>query len=416
VRKSKLLSALALIIIILVLLNTTACVKNSKSGKSNEEKQKLNAYIDVKDRATLDVIRTFFDDYKKEKKNVEISFNSPLGENKLEEDIVKGNVDVLVVSREKIIELSKKGLLKEMGDFYSKNKITDKYYNILGAYGRVGDKYFGVGVMPSTIETIYNPEAFNKLNIEPPEDMYGLLETLKKLSALGAKVPVLLSEEIEIKNIATAAIMSNTADMNQIETVFGCSNEGYSKLQLQPVFDTLNSLVKQGYIKEETFETATEGTIKRVITGDVPMMIAASNITKEMKDSKLSVLKDYNISKTKNNIPVIVNAVVSTSANTKNEEAVNELLEFMYNEKTQKKLAESGYVTANKAVNDEVWKEGPQKDIAEHLKKADSNSIFYLHNFPEKLHPYLESAVVNILKGKYTGKEWEEMINKACKQ
>ena len=34
--------------------------------------------------------------------------------------------------------------------------------------------------------------------------------------------------------------------------------EGYSKLQLQPVFDTLNRLVKEGYLNEDSFEVATD--------------------------------------------------------------------------------------------------------------------------------------------------------------
>lgn len=411
-RKPKLQSVVALLLLTLTTFSNIACAAKSKSS---EEKQKINAYIDVKDRSTLDIIRTLLDDYKKEKNNIEIVFNSPLGDNKLEEDIVKGGIDLIVASRERMIELSKKGLLKEMGDFYSKNKINEKHYNILGAYGRIGDKYFGVGLMPSTIETIYNPEAFKKLNITTPENITGLMETLKKLNNAGIKVPVLMPEGIDVKNIPTAVIMSNTMDMTKIEEAFGANCEGYSKLPIQSVFDNLNSIVKRGYIKEESFEPATDTTIKRVISGDIPMMIATSTITKEMKDAKLEVVKEYNISKTKNNIPVIANAVVTTPANSKNEEAVNDLLDAIYGEETQKKMAKMGYVTSSKDVNKEVWKEGANKDIAEHLEKADSNSIFYLHNFPQEFQPHLESATINILKGKYTGKEWNEIRSKACK-
>lgn len=414
-RKPKLLSIISLILINVMILSNTAC--NNKAKKT-EEKQKINAHIDIKDRETLDVIRTLFDDYKKEKKNTELVFNSPLGGDKLEEDIVKGNIDILVVSRDKMIELSKKGLLKEMGDFYSKNKINEKYYNISAAYGRIGDKYFGVSLMPNTIEAIYNPEALKKLNIDPPTNIQGLMDTLKKLAGANIKVPVLLPEGIDVKNIPTAVIMSNTIDMTKVEEAYGCKSDGYSKLQMQAVFDTLHSIVSQGYIKEESFEVATESTIKRAIAGDIPMFIATSSFTKEIKEEKevkLEVVKDYNISETKNNIPVISNGVLSTPANTKNEEAVNDLLDYIYGEETQKKLTKLGYVTASKDVNKEAWKEGPQKDIADHLEKADSNSIFYLDNFPADFHPHLETATINILKGKYNGKEWSEILEKACK-
>ena len=102
-------------------------------------------------------------------------------------------------------------------------------------------------------------------------------------------------------------------------------------------------------------------------------------------------------------------------ANSKNEETVNNIIGFIYEDKMQEKLADMGYVTGNKKVNKKKWLSGPNKDISQHLEEADAESIFYLHNFPNQFKPNLESAVISILQGKYTGREWEELVNKSAK-
>lgn len=436
----KTVSVLFLVCSFLIMNTSTAC--SSKSKKS-EEKQKISVYIDIKDRNTLDLIRTFLDEYKKEKPNVEVSMNNPLGGSKLEEDIVKGSIDMLFIPRNMMLDLSKKGLLSDMGQFYAKNKISDKYYNIVAAYGRSGDKYYGIGLMPFSIEAIYNTQALKKMNLAAPQNFNDLMAIFRQFNTTGNKVPVLLGDGIDIRNAAAAITFGNSVDTGQVEKAYGKDSSNYSQINLQPMFDMLNTLVKQGSLTENTFEIAGDGAVKRLMTGDVPLIIAMSSVTKDLKNAgstgeksgsagssvgtgetgsssttspqNLEVLKSYDISKTKNNIPVLVNAVISMPANTKNEEAVNDLLSFIYGESAQKKLAEMGYITANKSVNTKMWKTGMNKDIAEHLQKADSNSIFYLYEFPDKFQTYMETAVINILKGKYTGNEWKDIVDKSSK-
>lgn len=403
---------MCIISIIIFMANITGCAKKSKVS---EEKEKINVYIDIKDKDNLEVIRSILDEYKKENKDTELVLNSLLVDNKLEEDLVEGKIDLLIIPREKMIALSKKGLLSDMDQVHTSHKLNERYYNITASYGRIGDKYFGLALMPSIIEAIYNPEALKKLNMETPKDIKELLATIKKINGSGNKIPVKLPEDIDIKQLPAAVFFSNLADMEKIEETYGSSKEGYSKLQLQPVFDTLNRLVKEGYLNEDSFEVATDGTIDRLINGDIPLVIADSSITKDIKDSKLEVVKEYSITDTKNKVPVISSGLVCIPANSKNEETVNNIIGFIYEDKMQEKLADMGYVTGNKKVNKKKWLSGPNKDISQHLEEADAESIFYLHNFPNQFKPNLESAVISILQGKYTGREWEELVNKSAK-
>lgn len=405
-------TSICIITIIVFISSITGCAKKTKAS---EEKKKINVYIDLKDKDNLEIIRSILDEYKKDNKDTELVLNNLLVDNKLEEDLIQGKIDLLIISREKMISLSQKGLLSDMAPVHSNNKMDEKYYNIIGSCGRIGDKYFGLGLMPSSIEIIYNPEGLKKSNMEEPKDIKEALEAIKKLNASGTKIPVKLPEEIDIKQLPAAFVFTNVADMEKIQESYGSSKEGYSKLQLQPVFDAIHKLVKDGYLNGDTLEVATDSTIDRLINGDVPLIIADSSISKKIKDSKLQVVKEYNTADGKIKTPVICSGLLCIPANTKNEEAVNGIIGFMFEEKMQEKLGDMGYITANKEVNNKKLTSGPNKDMAQHLEEADADSIFYLNNFPEEFKPNLESAVINILEGKYTGKEWEEIINKSTK-
>ncbi len=54
---------------------------------------------------------------------------------------------------------------------YEKNNITKDYYNVFNSYGRFKDKYYGLPIIPYTIEVLYNTEALNKLKIEEPKNI-----------------------------------------------------------------------------------------------------------------------------------------------------------------------------------------------------------------------------------------------------
>jgi len=413
-RKAFYKATISIISIIIFMVNTTGCAKKEKL-KSSEEKQKINLYIDLKDKESLEIIRSVLDEFNKENNDKELIINNLAVDNKLEEDLIQGKLDMIIVCRKKMLTLSQKGLLSDMAPVHSNIKINEKYYNITSSYGRIGDKYFGIGLMPSSIEILYNTEALKKLNLEPPKNIKEAMEIVKKLNAAETKIPVKLPEEIDIKLLPAAFIFTNVANMEKVQEAYGASKEGYLKLQLQPVFDALNTLIKDGYANADTFEVATDSTVERLINGDIPIMVADSTVSKKLKDSKVEVVKEFTMDDKKIKNPVICSGLVCIPANSKNEETVNDIIKFIFDDKTQEKLADMGYITTNKEVNKKKWTESPNKDIALHLEEADADSIFFLHNFPEEFEPNLESAVINILEGKYTGKEWEEIVNKSTK-
>lgn len=392
-------------------LNAASC---AKKNQSSNEKKKINIYVDVKDKYSLDIVKFVVDQYKKEKNSSEINLINPLNSDKLEEDLAKGEGgDLILTSRNTMISLSKKGLLNDLANIYSKNKISDKYYNILSAYGRVGEKYYGIGVMPFSIEVFYNKANLEKIGLSEPSGIKDLVDIFKKVNEKSMKVPVLLPEDLDIYNGLASIIFSNTSELSKLEDKFDSGEQGYKQLtEVQRLFNDVFYLTKVKSINQETFELANDIAVKRLVNGDTPILIGSSYLIKELKEDlenkDIGIIEKYNISNVKENIPVIVNCVAIVPTAVKNEEDVNSFLEFLFSEKIQKQLSKEGFVTANKAANEEL--EGIKKIVDSHLMSANENSILYIYNLPKEFQAPFEAKLNKVLSGKYQNNEWDQIL------
>jgi raffinose/stachyose/melibiose transport system substrate-binding protein len=415
-RKSFNCKYLVILLGFIFLTGITGCTnKGNKNATAKEEKKKLKICVDVKDKHTVNIIKFMIDEYKKEDKDLEIDITNPLDSNKICDDISQGEgSDIIFTSRNSMLELEKKGLLGDLSNFYSKNKINDKFYNIMSAYGRVRDKYYGIGIIPYSIEVVYNRQAIEKLGTSPPKNITDFFQVLKKMNDSGTKLPVVLTEDIDIYNAFAAIFFSNLVELQRLENSYDSGMDSYKGIkEVQQVFDNINLLVKQGAVNREIVEQGSETTMSRLVKGDIPAMLTTSYYSKDIKDDKMGIVETYNISSLKEVIPVIINGLMCVPANSKNEEQVNNLMEFFFSDKIQKKLVEEGFITGNKEANKDL--EGVKKTINEHIGKSNSNSIIYIYNFPKKFHPLFESKIMKVLSGKYNGNEWNEILEEAYK-
>lgn len=112
-------------------------------------------------------------------------------------------------------------------------------------------------------------------------------------------------------------------------------------------------------------------------------------------------------------MPVIINSLACVPTNSKNSKEVDEFISFMLSDNMQKKLVKMGCVSGNKKANESI--QGSGKTIIKHLSTADDNSIVYIYNLPEKFEGVISSKIDSIIGGKYTGKEWTEIVNDVYK-
>lgn len=407
-------------LILVICMNVAAC---KKPAAQTQKEKTINIYVDNKDKYSTNIIKYFTEEYKKSNPGTKLNVNNSLGnEDTIVEDVTKGNAgDIIFTTRNTMIELFQKGLLSDMAPVYEKNNISEKYYNILASYGRIGDKYYGIGVMPYTIEIFYNIETLNKLKLAPLNNIGDLAAVLKKINLSNIKIPVVLSEDLDINNGLASIIFTNKIKIEKMEKLYGSGKENYKNMKdMQEVFDDINYMVKEGIINKNTFTSGTENDINNLVKGDIPLLIGTSyynnnfSIENNSAAFNIGILEDYSgIQSYKGNVPVMVNTIICIPASGKNSEEVNDFIKFIFSEDTQNKLVEKGFISGNKKSNEGI--KGIGKIMVKHLEGSGDNNIIFTYNLPKQFKNVIVSKIDSILSGRYTKKEWEEIVDEVYK-
>jgi len=397
---------LVYLLVILAVFNTCACSK-----KPPEKEKQLNLYLDVKDKHSVNIIKYVVDEFKKDNPKVKVSLSNALGGGKVFEDISKGtDADVILTSRNSMIELSQKGLISDMGTYYEKNKFSEKYFKIISEYGRVGDKYFGIGLIPYTIEILYNQPALKNLSINPPSNIMEVKAILAKLKAAAIRVPVVLTEDIDRYGGVSSILANNVVKSQSLENSYGSSAESYKQVkEMQTFFASIDALVKSGVINKDTFELGDEAAINSLNRGSIPLAICISYYNNMFESANVGIVEDFSISSnSKPNVPIIINSILCVAANSKNGEEVADFIKYAYGDDMQKKLVQKGFVSGNKKANENTI--GLNRSVVNQINNSNENSILFLYNLPYRFSNEVNLKISNILSGKYTGREWQEIV------
>ena len=152
------------------------------------------------------------------------------------------------------MSLAKRELLSDLKSAYEKNNISDRYYDIIGSYGRVGDKYYGIGVVPYSVELLYNKDNLEKLKISNPNNLEQWLNVLKQINGKGIKTPVVLTEDIDANGFLFSLIASKVINIHDLEENYDSGEESYKKMKaMQDIFNEFNLLTKNNGIDSEFF-------------------------------------------------------------------------------------------------------------------------------------------------------------------
>lgn len=404
-------TTLSLFIVLIMVFSVSAC----KSDK--QEPKKLNVFIDTTDKYSSNVIKSLIQDFKKTNPDVEIKLNDVLGSKSdiMESINVGTEIDVLFTSRNNIIELSKKGVLSDLQNTLEKSNISDSYYDIISSYGRVGDKYYGIGVVPYSVELLYNKANLKKLNIDNPQNLEQWLKALKKINSNGIKTPVVLTEDVDINGLLFSLIASKAIDIHSVEESYDVGLEGYKKLKvMQDIFSEFNLLTKNNGITADSFEMGNEQSIDSFNNGDAPLLACISYFNSKLNGTNIGIIGDYdNNSNYGSNIPIIINSLLCIPLNTKNGDTANAFVKYIYGNEVQARIVQKGIISGNKIANNKVT--GIGKIMVQHMSKANDNSILVLYNLPDKIKNGVLQAMKRILGGGYNSKEWEDILKENYK-
>lgn len=384
--------------------------------KAASKEKKLTIYADIKDKHSQNILNTILESYKKDNSDVKITLNAPVGST-VTQDIGKmKDIDIIIIPRNKMIELIKGGYLSELGQYYEKNSISDRFNNVISFYGRYSDKYYGIPLSAYSIELIYNSDMLKKNANGVPLTINDIKGTLKGLNSSSARIPVILTDDIDINNAVGSLVASNTVSIQTLGTIYDDSEIGYkSDKEMQNMFDAIAALVKDGTLNRNTLELGSEGSIQKFIKGEIPIIVCISYYAKEFKNTAFTAVSDYTMpSGAQGNIPIICNAIMCVPISSKNGQQIEDFIKYALEDKTQKMLSAKGFITANKKAN--VNLKGVSGVASWHIQNAGENSIVYLYNLPEKFKEPLYAKIQTLLSGKHTKNEWEEIIDEIYKK
>ncbi|MCB2292941.1 extracellular solute-binding protein [Clostridium algoriphilum] len=400
----------SILIVVIVMFSLSAC-------KASEEEKKLNIFLDTTDEHSTEVIKFLIDDYEKSNPDVEVKLNDVLGDKGdiVEKINVGTKVDVIFTNRNNLIELSQKGVLSDLQGTYDENALSDRYYDILGSYGRVGDKYYGIGVVPYSIELLYNKANLKKLNISDPSNSKQWLKALKQINGKGIKTTVALTDDVDANGYLFSLVAGNVINIHELEENYDSGEESYKKLKdMQEIFKEFNSLTKENEITKNSFELGNEQSIINFNNSESPLLVSISYYNSKLKENNIGIVGDYDDdSKYGSNAPVIVNSLICVPVNAKNPDTADEFIKYIYSDKVQAKLVQKGIISGNKIVNNKI--SGIGKLMVQHMYKANDNSMLILYNLPAKIKNNLILALEKILDGNYNSKEWENVLKKSYK-
>lgn len=411
----KTIKILSIVIVVILCTSLSGCKSKSKSSSEGKEKS-LNVYVDIKDKNSLNIIKFLTEEYKKENPHAKLKVNDVLGgENNIFEDISKGTgTDLVFTSRNTMMELAQKGLIGDMSQYYERNKISDKFQKIISTYGRAGDKYYGIGMMPYTIEIFYNGETLNKLGITAPTNIKDMSAVIKKLASSNTRIPVVLTDDLDINTALSSIVASNTVKVSQLDAAYN-NTEAYKNMKdMQKIFYGVNAAVKQAQINKNLFELGNESTITALSNGTIPIIVATSYYIEGLKNGKINLVEDYTITPNQpGSVPIIINTILCVPTSGKNQEETGKFIKFVISDDTQEKLAKKGYIIGNKKSDEKL--SGLGASVSKHLMGAGDNNILYVYSLPKKFQGIISGKIDAIINGKYSGNEWFEIVEEANK-
>ncbi len=398
-----------IITMILLLISLSGCVlKKEEKSNNDKESNSINIYVDTKDEGSIEMIQFAIDSYKEQKEGTTINIKTPINKKDINTYLKDTkDIDLVITNRNNVLDLSNQGLIADLNEFYKKNDINNRFYNIITSYGVKGDQYFALGILPFTIDILYNEKYFNDKDMQINKAT--LEELIKFINTKDLKIPIVAPETIDTMEIISVLLENNLVDKKELEHIYEGNAEKYNKFKdIQTVLDELNKLTKGGYLTNDIFKMEGKEILSYIDNGRYPMAIVASSYSKDEEGVNTKILSNYKLIGKEKSPVVFIEALIAVANNSKNQEATMEFMKFIYSDEFQMKISEQGFVTGNiKAMEDNHL---INSNLKSDIISSNMSNIPYIYSLPPKIRNEVKSEIYNILRGKYSGDEWIKII------
>lgn len=387
-------------------LSVLGCSKKDSSEKQGE----LNILMGVEDKTSKAVIKFAAEEYQKEKGKTKITIIEG-DKNNLSEEINKGQQDLIVVDRRNMIALRSIGLINEVKDWKEKNELKDKYISIILEYGRIGDKYYGLPLIPQLLKGTINKDSLYKASLSAPDTAESCFKLLKFMNTRNMSIPI-FSEGESVNGLLFSILYNNIVKTESTEDIYGDKVTNYKDLkEPQKIFDLLNQYKKEGILNINTFKEEDTGKLQVEINNGAPFTMYLSNPEIKQKGTSNIALEELYL-KLGISPPIVINGIMCLATNSKNSNSADEFIKYYSSTKFQEKLLNKGYGSGCK----EALKKFQSNKEYEILHNSAGSKSMLIYDLPQNAALALEKEVERVLNGIYDGKEWQRVIESSGKK
>lgn len=389
-------------------------------GKKNKVEEKgglkeINICTNLEDRDNLYLINYIKNQYESINTKYRVNITNFTEFNEITAILNEKKVDLIFSDRNNMIQLADKGFVGELSLIIKEEKIKERYYEVLSNYGTHNNGIYGVGILPFSVEMLYNGNVADKMKLSYPKDINDIFSLFKQLNSKGMEVPVILPEDIEINEVLFSTIFSNIALENNIDEFYGSSDKYYKDSKdIQKVFQYINYLQKNNILNNKTFKRVSSDNLKEIQGKEYPLIIAAYNGKGLNKFEEIYKYELLDLSKNNFRNIIIVEPIVCVNTASVDKEEVRNFIKFIYTEDLQKKLSQQGFYIGNMELSKKVT-EGTEKVFLEHIKYSNRRNMLINNSIPEEINKGIEKIITEILNGHYTGEEWKKVVKSTYK-
>ena len=396
----------AIIVIVILTITITGCMQKG-------EKARKTLTIGVEEGVEEDYkgIELLIEGFKKSHNEYDVIVKTEKDLNGVKEDIINKHFDVIVSSRKTFLRFNEQGLTKELTSYFNQNKAQGKFYNITYSYGKIGEKLFGMGMFPYSLEFVYN-------KLEIPKELAEVndLESLKAfIKKSDIKIPVILPEDNNINLAISSIVYNNIIKQNSLLDVYDTEKSEYLQVfDISEMFKELNMLVTEYRMNEERFFCADKDALDKVNNGEFPIALITNRAGENNQYDQLESLSGVNVNGYKVTPPIVINYIIYAASSSENIEGINKFFDYLLKDDTYYPLVKSGLLTGNKVADSSST--GLNSMLLRTISQGGIDNIPYYINLPNKFINPLEKQIQNVLKGRFLGEEWQNAVDEAFSQ
>ncbi|SKA83637.1 carbohydrate ABC transporter substrate-binding protein, CUT1 family [Caloramator quimbayensis] len=401
----------------------SGCSKENKEKDKGEKKTiKVAVMYDKKNQggAYEEIAKEFEKNNEDTKVEIVYDFND---ENKVRETIFeKGDIDIVGIKRNEVIEFAKSGQLLDITDFIDEKELSKKLYKICVSYGKYNGKYYGIGDMPMSIEWFYNDSMFKKYNLNEPEDIKQLIDISNKLKSKKITPIGIGAMDGWTLSLLFGYISAQTTGIETLTSNYGSDVKSYEKTP--NISNAFSIFGKIAYycIPKDSIDINYKKSIEEFVTGKSAILPAGSWALEAIEQLKPAGFTYQVFEKPVNMTQQAVSKysasagqVLVIPSKSKNAEAAKKFMEFLFSEDAQKIFVNKGYIASLKSVNSS--EDSVKRRILMHLDESDDNSILIIDNMEPKISEAVTNVLQDIIEDRIQPVEaWKRALKTAFKQ